>query len=254
MYAGLNSNVVINPVKERRAKENYFVPYGINGPWEWVMYYEVLRRKTNGLSLDDLTWLPSKEPESPYNDFLHKAYIPRTRPASDAVGLKLRDHMVVCAERSNPDSDRLIHGKIEVHFAEEIAFSYKMPEKRTGIMFQYEKPSMLLSLVFEASDWTNEERSIPPMQRTQRCQYMPYDYNELEVLNFPDLSRLLLLEKPCINLGMKTSYRLTDDETILIVPNNKNQLTKTLYSSLLFIGVSEECTQYVADKFVSYFC
>jgi hypothetical protein len=58
-------------------KDDWRVPYGVDGYAGWQMMCEIEHRRKHGISLDGLAWPPSDDPCAPSNDPNHPYYIPK---------------------------------------------------------------------------------------------------------------------------------------------------------------------------------
>lgn len=58
-------------------RDDWRVPYGVDGYAGWQLMREIQRRRKHGLSLDGLAWLPSDDPYAPANDPNHPYYLPK---------------------------------------------------------------------------------------------------------------------------------------------------------------------------------
>jgi hypothetical protein len=58
-------------------KDDWRVPYGMDGPQARELVGEFKWRRKRGQSLDGLTWPPSDDPYAPANDPNHMYYIPK---------------------------------------------------------------------------------------------------------------------------------------------------------------------------------
>ena len=58
-------------------KDDWRVPYGIDGPQARELVGEIKRHRKHGQSLAELAWLPSDDPCAPTNDPNHPYYLPK---------------------------------------------------------------------------------------------------------------------------------------------------------------------------------
>lgn len=58
-------------------RDDWRVPYGVDGYAGWQLMREIERRRKRGISLEGLAWLPSDDPYAPANDPNHPYYLPK---------------------------------------------------------------------------------------------------------------------------------------------------------------------------------
>jgi hypothetical protein len=58
-------------------RDDWRVPYGVDGYTGWQLMREIECRRKHGISLDGLMWLPSDDPYAPANDPNHPYYLPK---------------------------------------------------------------------------------------------------------------------------------------------------------------------------------
>jgi hypothetical protein len=58
-------------------RDDWRVPYGVDGYAGWQLMNEIQRRRQNGISLAELAWPPSHDPYAPANNPNHPYYLPK---------------------------------------------------------------------------------------------------------------------------------------------------------------------------------
>jgi hypothetical protein len=58
-------------------RDDWRVPYGVDGYAGWQLMREIERRRQHGISLEGLAWSPSDDPYAPANDPNHPYYLPK---------------------------------------------------------------------------------------------------------------------------------------------------------------------------------